>query len=116
MKAVIIDDEFDICLLLTAILKSHGIISSFTSTLKEGLQKITSEQPHLIFLDINLPDGSGLDALPLIKKKHPDSRIIIISAYDGEAERHAALENGASGFMGKPFSNFKVESTLRALN
>jgi two-component system OmpR family response regulator len=101
---LIIDDEEDICLLLSAILKKRDFKVSFKNTLEEGLSALKSKPPALLFLDLNLPDGYGLDYVDMIKKQLPALKIIIISAYDGPKERGLASEKGVDMFIGKPFN------------
>lgn len=101
---LIIDDEPDICRLLQMSLVKHGYNVKYVHNLRAGLQYIQRQQPDILFLDINLPDGSGLEALPLIKKNCPALRIITISAYDNGMEKQKALSSGASYFLAKPFS------------
>jgi DNA-binding NtrC family response regulator len=115
MKALVIDDEIDICRILTSNLKRIGIASSFSTTLTGAWAKISEEFPELIFLDINLPDGSGLDALKLIKTKYPEINIIIISANKGGNERFTAFKYGASYFFEKPFTMKTINTAITAL-
>ena len=111
-KVLIIDDEPDICFLLGSMLKKKQIDTSFANSLHEGFQKLNELHPALLFLDLNLTDGSGLEAIPRIKEEFPDTKIIIISAYDGSKERQIAEEAGASFFIGKPFNREKVLGAL----
>src|SRR5688572_6968426 len=94
-KVLIIDDEIDICVLLSGILKIIGMKATFSTTLHEGIQQLSRDNYELVFLDINLPDGSGMDTLPRIKNLNPGLNVIMISAYDGETERRQAREKGA---------------------
>ena len=111
-KVLIIDDEPDICFLLGSMLKKKNIETAFANTLSEGFEKLNDLKPALLFLDLNLTDGSGLEAIPKIKHDFPDIKIIIISAYDGSKERNTAEEAGASYFIGKPFDREKVFGAL----
>ena len=101
---LIIDDEPDICRLLQMSLVKLGYNVKYVHELREGLQCIQRQQPDILFLDIHLPDGSGLEALPIIKDKCPELRVITISAYDNGMEKQKALNAGASYFLAKPFS------------
>ena len=111
-KVLIIDDEPDICFLLGSMLRRKNIESAFANTLSEGFEKLNELRPALLFLDLNLTDGSGLDAIPKIKRRFPKTKIIIISAYDGSKERHTAEEAGAEFFIGKPFDREKIFGAL----
>lgn len=101
---LIIDDEPDICRLLQLSLVRHGYNVKYVHALTDGMQYLQQQQPDLLFLDIHLPDGSGLEALPVIKKKCPALPVITISAYDNGMEKQKALNAGASYFLAKPFN------------
>ena len=68
-----------------------------------------------VFLDLNLPDGLGFDLLSLIRKEPNNTKIIMISAFDGQAERRRATEQGADYFIGKPFTRLSVETALQTI-
>ena len=112
-KVLIIDDELDICVLLSGILRILGIKAAFSTTLKDGIKRLSDEDFELLFLDINLPDGSGMETLPKIKFQNPELNVIMISAYDGESERRQAREKGALDFISKPFSTNKIKEKLK---
>lgn len=112
LKALIIDDEIDICVLLAGLLKKMGISAIFAISLEEGIKSLSENDVNVLFLDNNLPDGSGLEHLKEIKNQYPRLIIFMISAFDGENERKFALENGASEFIGKPLSGTIVKSAL----
>lgn len=111
-SVLIIDDEIDICFLLGGMLRRRDYPVSYANSLEEGLQKIDSLLPSILFLDINLPDGSGLDHIRGIKTRHPHLRIIMISAYDGINERTKAAREGAENFISKPFNKETVYNVL----
>jgi len=112
LKALIIDDEIDICVLLSGLLKQLGIKATFSVSLSDGEKSLSGNEFNILFLDNNLPDGSGLERLPGIKKKYPTLNIIIISAYDGEKEREFASVNGALDFIGKPLTGSNIKTIL----
>ncbi|WP_341833894.1 response regulator [Chitinophaga pollutisoli] len=101
---LIIDDEPDICQLLQLSLTKHGYKVKYVHALKDGLQFLRQQKPDVLFLDIHLPDGSGLDILPQIKADYPDLPVISISAYDNGMEKQKALTSGAAHFLPKPFN------------
>lgn len=110
---LIIDDEPDICRLLQMSLVKHGFNVKYVHNLRAGLQHIQHQQPDILFLDINLPDGSGLEALPMIKKNCPALMIVTISAYDNGLEKQKALSSGASYFLAKPFSVKNLDELIQ---
>ena len=113
-SVLIIDDEAEICFLLANLLKRKKMETFIAHTLVDGYHKLNAET-KVLFLDINLPDGSGLDLLKKVRQEYPGLKIIIISAYDGENERSEARQNGADAFIGKPFSSNAVFKTMDEL-
>jgi two-component system OmpR family response regulator len=114
-RVLIVDDEADICLLLSGLLRRLGYQPTCAHFIEEGRQWLDSQQFDAIFLDLNLPDGLGFDLLPFIKEGQHDAKVIMISAFDGQAERRRATEQGADYFIGKPFTRRSVETALQTI-
>ena len=112
MTALIIDDEKEICLLVSNLLRKEGVSCEMAHDLSSGLQKINDNSYNLVFLDLNLPDGYGLDAVSEIKTQSDLGYLFIISAHDSEEERKRALSLGVAGFIKKPFSKRDIMNTL----
>ncbi len=103
MKILIIDDEKDICFLLKKMLepeKNEVLIGNSIADYHLLKNKFLAD---VIFLDNNLPDGSGIELIKQINQEFPSIKVIIISAFDGKVERELADKNGAYYFIGKPF-------------
>lgn len=104
-RALIVDDETDICYLLSNILRQKKIQARHVSSLSEAAKVLQSDTNFsIIFLDNYLPDGLGSDFIDTIKKKNPSAKLVMISAHDSYSDRKKALQSGADSFMSKPFS------------
>ena len=114
--ALIVDDESDICFLLNSILKQKNIKSRLAGTLAEAEKLIEKQSPSVIFLDNRLPDGFGIEQISHFKKKLPDTRVIMITAYDNPSERQKAYQEGADFFISKPFKKATIFKTLEGFN
>lgn len=112
IKILIIDDEDEICALLSGFLRRQGYEVEAENTLTNGLKSFVDDTFDLVFLDLNLPDGSGYDLIPKLREINPNISVYIISAYDGQAERHKAMISGARGFISKPFTRSGINSVL----
>ena len=110
MKALIIDDETDICYLLSGILRSKNILSNYVNTIADAEPALEKQEPDIIFLDNHLPDGRGADLIKKIKTKLPQSKVIMITAYDTAEDRNTANEEGVDFFISKPFSRDTIYS------
>lgn len=82
--------------------QSRQIVSC--ESIKEAEEQLLCGIPFLILLDINLPDGSGLDFLQKIKREHPDCPVILLTANDTDYDIVKGLELGADDYITKPFS------------
>ena len=114
-NALIIEDEKDICYLLSNILKQKDIIADCVFTLKDAELTLHEYHPEMIFLDNHLPDGIGIDFISRIKEKCPASSIIIVTAHDTFIDREKAKHEGADYFIGKPFSKDMINSVLEKI-
>lgn len=112
LKALIIDDETDICYLLSRLLKQKNLDTSFVNTLSEADKALRKDQPEIIFLDNHLPDGLGMNYISHIKKNYPDIKIVMITAHDSADDRAKAIKNGADYFIGKPFTSDIIYKTV----
>lgn len=79
---------------------------------KEVFEKLNSFRPDLIFMDIRLPGKSGLELTQLIKQKHPEVTVIILTDYDLPEYREAALQGGADDFIPKGSLKMSAIETL----
>lgn len=113
-KILVVDDEIEICLLVTRYLKKMGFEASYALSISEAVSKISRISYDLLFVDLNLADGSGYDLIHSLQESNVSAKIIIISAYD--SERQKALQKGAALFMAKPFTKKSISESLEKLN
>lgn len=111
-RILIIDDEIDICFILNHYLNKENFLVDKAHSLKDGLEKMKSFNPQILFLDISLPDGSGLNSIKIIKKILPEVKISIISAYDSAEDIEKAKNAGADSYITKPFTRAIIMNTI----
>jgi DNA-binding NtrC family response regulator len=100
---LVIDDEFDTREVLKDRLESLNYRVLTAATGKEGLERLERENPHMVLLDIELPDMNGLEMLGEIRKREHAVTVVMITAY-GTIERAVrAMKEGAYDFIPKPF-------------
>lgn len=80
IKIIIIDDEPDLCFLLSAMLTSYGYQVTYFHTLQTGIAGAIASHPDWVIIDNNLPDGLGWEGANEILKAHENTHIIKISA------------------------------------
>jgi len=116
LKALIIDDETDICYLLGSILRQKNFQTVFAGSLGEAEKVLAQDSDHsIIFLDNHLPDGLGVNYILPLKERFPSSVIVMITAHDTVADRQKAQEQGVDFFIGKPFSKETIYKTIERI-
>jgi two-component system KDP operon response regulator KdpE len=112
-EILIIDDEPQIRKLLQINLESNDYKVIQAGTGKEGLIFAASHPPELILLDIGLPDKSGHEILKELREWYYKP-IIILSVQDNETDIIAALDNGATDYLTKPFRTGELLARIRS--
>jgi len=111
-KVLVVDDQEDVRNLLTDVLARDYQVTAADSG--AALQKAFSqEQPDVMVLDVKLPDANGIDLLPQVKKRWPETEVIVLT---GEGTMEMAVEAGRRGaynFLSKPFENEKLQADVK---
>ena len=115
-RILILDDEKEICFLLSALLSQMGYTTDYAYTLQEGKNKFEEEQFDLVFLDLNLPDGLGYNLVPKIRELNHDTKIVMISAHDALLKKIQAEKEGIDYYIDKPFNKEKINIALASIN
>jgi DNA-binding NtrC family response regulator len=102
---LVVDDEIEIREGLEALLTSESFDVTLAATAEAGLQKLEDHPFDLMLLDVSLPDRSGLDMLPEIRRRDPQLSIILITAYGSIDMARAAFKSGPHDYITKPWSN-----------
>ena len=115
-QVLIVDDERNIRLTLSATLDAFGIASDTAASGNQALQKLTEKSFQLMLLDLKLPDMDGLEVLRLVSDKYPDLKVIIMTAYGSIETAVEAMKTGALDFLQKPLEPNVVRNVVnRAL-
>jgi DNA-binding NtrC family response regulator len=112
-KVLVVDDEQLIRFTLTESLRGWGYTSVDAGTIASGLAVFEAEQPSVVLLDVNLPDGSGLDLLREIKHRESQAVVIMITGNVLLEDTIAALRAGAYDFISKPINLDELQVTIR---
>ncbi len=116
MKILIIEDEKTLTDSVVEYLHEEGHICEAVYTYFDALEKVELYEYDCIVVDINLPDGSGLDIIKHIKKSAKSLGIIIISARNSLENRIEGLEIGADNYLTKPFHLAELNAHLKSIN
>ncbi len=113
---LIIDDDPGICEVLSHIVSDLGHCSETANTLAGGLAKVRKDRFDIVILDLEFPEGNGLDILPGILSSASEPEVIIFTGAGTAKAAEAAFKHGAWDFVRKPFVRHEVALSIsRAL-
>lgn len=113
---LIIDDEEKLRALLARIIRLEGMTVLEADSLKAGNKLIEREDVDVVFCDVKLPDGNGVEFVTDVKARHPLVEIILLTAYGNITDGVTAMKNGAFDYITKGDDNDKIIPLLsRAL-
>jgi DNA-binding NarL/FixJ family response regulator len=93
--------------------EGYQIVGAYPSV-EDALRHLSAANPHVILLDIELPNGqSGIEALPKIRQAVPKAQIIMLTVYDDAELIFRALSHGAIGYLTKNTSSSKIIEAIK---
>jgi adenylate cyclase len=115
-RLLVIDDTPQNGRLLEAMLSPHGYSVTLAYSGSEGLEKVRSEHPDLVLLDILMPDMTGYDVCRRLRED-PATRLlpVVMLTSSGDQDKVDAIEAGADDFIARPFNPQELLSRVRSL-
>ena len=105
---VAIDDEVEFTKAIDTFFSTRGYDVHVALTGPSGLALVDAHQPRVVLVDLKLPGMDGDEILQHILRTHPETRVIVITAYnDGGATRERLLRAGAFAYFDKPLSSLR---------
>ena len=117
MKVLLVDDDPLICKSL-AVMLGKEVDVTVIGTAKNGAEAVVfceNEQPDVVLMDIRMPQMDGVAATRLIKKAHPQVRIMMLTTFDDKPNIQQALAAGADGYLLKTDEITEIAEKLRVL-
>jgi CheY-like chemotaxis protein len=111
VKVLIVEDDATTRWMYRKILKDHCIIET-SEDIKSSIKKIENSKPDIVFLDINLPDGSGFVLLDWIISSVSYTKVVICSGNKDIESKSRAIKRGASSYLGKPLIKEEIIEQL----
>jgi DNA-binding NtrC family response regulator len=101
-RVLIVDDEPEICWILSRDLQEAGYEVTTARTAKTGLEAFEAKRPEVVFLDLRLPDGDGLDLLRRIRESQDSAVVIMLTGHATIESAVRAMKLGAVDYLLKP--------------
>lgn len=118
-KILLVEDERSIRSFIKVFLKNNDFNVEEAESAEEALKKISIVKPHLVLLDVMLPGIDGFRLCEILRKKHKDIGIIMLTARGQDDDRIEGLESGADDYVVKPFNPkellLRIKSVLRRM-
>ena len=113
MKLLVVDDDDELCELLSRALGREQHEVSTAGSLAAARVALAQQRPDVLILDLQLPDGSGLE---LLRERKPSFPVLILSAAGEVSARVDGLDAGADDYLVKPFAVAELRARVRALS
>ena len=116
IKVLIVDDHAIVRDGIQQLLKKEPDIEVVGEAVdgRQALEKVKDLNPHVVLLDIAMPNLNGLEVIGLIKESAPESQIVILSMHANESYVHQVLKSGALGYVLKASPSTDIVDAIRA--
>jgi DNA-binding response OmpR family regulator len=111
---LVIEDETSIATFVAAYLRNAGYGVTTAATAQTALIQLAGDAPALVILDLNLPDGDGVELCRRIRKTS-DVPILMLTARDEDIDKIIGLEVGADDYMTKPFNPRELVARVKSI-
>jgi DNA-binding response OmpR family regulator len=113
-QLLVVDDDPDIRQVVKANLELHGFEALTAENVAAARQILDRLVPALVILDLMLPDGDGMEICRILKKDHPRTPVIMLTARDRLSDKILGLDSGADDYMVKPFETLELVARIKA--
>ncbi|MGD9009351.1 MAG: sigma-54 dependent transcriptional regulator [Desulfobacteraceae bacterium] len=110
---LIIDDDPEVCTTMESMITRMGMSCLTAASLTQGLEKLEANDVDVVFLDVRLPDGDGLTALPRIKDAPSQPEVIILTGQGDPDGAELAIQGGVWDYLVKPSPVKQTRLTLQ---
>lgn len=116
MKLMLVDDTRLVRDSLASLLRVQGFeVIAEASNGREALAKADTVRPDVILMDIRMPHMGGLEATRLIKTRHPDVKIVMLTVSEDEHDLFEAIKSGADGYLLKDLTAAELFEELESI-
>ncbi len=115
LRVLVVDDEADIRLGLRKLLATIGIVAREADSGAAALSRLDEEEADLVVTDLMMPGLSGVELLGEVKRRRPETMVMLLTGYGTVQTAVQCLQAGAAHFLTKPFDNEEILGLVRRL-
>lgn len=117
IRILVVDDHFIVRMGLVALINTEPNLKVVgeADNGEQAVQRFESLRPDVVLMDLRMPGGSGHEATRLIRRLAADARVLMLSAFDGDGDIHAALDAGAQGYVLKSATGEELIPAIQAV-
>ena len=112
MSLLLVDDDKPFLQRLARAMEARGYLVDIADNVAEGLKKADAAPPAFAVVDMRLEDGNGLDVIELLRRRRPDSRMVVLTGYGNIATAVTAVKLGAVDYLAKPADADEIHAAL----
>ncbi len=112
MSLLLVDDDRPFLQRLARAMEARGYLVDTADNVAEGLKKAEAAPPAFAVVDMRLEDGNGLDVIELLRRRRPDSRMVVLTGYGNIATAVTAVKLGAVDYLAKPADADEIHAAL----
>ena len=114
-RVLVVDDEANLAEVITMALRFQGFAVQTAATGREALAAVTDFKPHLMVLDVMLPDMEGFEVAQRLGAQRAQVPIVFLTARDATEDKVRGLTSGGDDYVTKPFSLEELIARIRAI-
>ncbi len=112
MSLLLVDDDKPFLQRLARAMEARGYLVDTADNVADGLKKAEAAPPAFAVVDMRLEDGNGLDVIELLRRRRPDSRMVVLTGYGNIATAVTAVKLGAVDYLAKPADADEIHAAL----
>jgi len=112
-RLLIVDDEEEICDFLRSFFEDRQYLVETGHSGIQAVEKVRSFKPHIVLLDIQMPEMDGMKALKIIKAENPQVKVIMVTAVETQEKIEESMRLGADNYITKPLSLEYLEKDVQ---
>ena len=112
MSLLLVDDDKPFLQRLARAMEARGYVVDIADNVADGLKKAEAAPPAFAVVDMRLDDGNGLDVIELLRRRRPNSRMVVLTGYGNIATAVTAVKLGAVDYLAKPADADEIHAAL----